>query len=255
LDLGFSERVVIVTGGGAGIGAATVRLFAQEGAKVIIADVDPQRSKALEAELKSRGLVAEFVETDVSRGESVERMVAKTVELFGKVDVLVNNAGVYLKGDVLVFTEEDFRRIMDINVKGVLLCTQSVGKHMVKQKNGVIVNVASEAGLVAISNQMLYNLTKAAVISITKSCAVDFADHGVRVNCVCPGTTYTPLVEEALKKEKDPERARRSLEETRPLKRLGKPEEIAAAILFLASPLVGYATGAVLSIDGGYTVW
>lgn len=255
MDLGFSGKVAIVTGGGAGIGAATVKLFAQEGAKVIIADVDPQRSKALEAELKSRGLVAEFVETDVSRRESVERMVAKTVELFGKVDVLVNNAGVYLKGDVLVFTEEDFRRIMDINVKGVLLCTQSVGKHMVRQKSGVIVNVASEAGLVAISNQMLYNLTKAAVISITKSCAVDFADHGVRVNCVCPGTTYTPLVEEALKKEKDPERARRSLEETRPLKRLGKPEEIAAAILFLASPLVGYATGAVLSIDGGYTAW
>ncbi|MGQ9623231.1 MAG: SDR family NAD(P)-dependent oxidoreductase [Candidatus Caldatribacteriaceae bacterium] len=255
MDLGFSGKVAIVTGGGAGIGAATVKLFAQEGAKVIIADVDSQRSKALEAELKSRGLVAEFVETDVSRRESVERMVAKTVELFGKVDVLVNNAGVYLKGDVLVFTEEDFRRIMNINVKGVLLCTQSVGKHMVKQKSGVIVNVASEAGLVAISNQMLYNLTKAAVISITKSCAVDFADHGVRVNCVCPGTTYTPLVEEALKKEKDPERARRSLEETRPLKRLGKPEEIAAAILFLASPLVGYATGAVLSIDGGYTAW
>lgn len=255
MDLGFSGKVAIVTGGGAGIGAATVRLFAQEGAKVVIADVDPQRSKTLEEELKSQGLVTEFVETDVSRRESVEQMIAKTLELFGKIDILVNNAGVYLKGNALAFTEEDFRRIIDINVKGVLLCTQSVGRHMVEQRNGVIVNVASEAGLVAIPNQMLYNLTKAAVISITKSCAVDFADHGVRVNCVCPGTTYTPLVEEALKKEKDPERARKSLEETRPLKRLGKPGEIAAAILFLASPLVGYATGAVLSVDGGYTVW
>ncbi|MCS7242549.1 SDR family NAD(P)-dependent oxidoreductase [Candidatus Caldatribacterium sp.] len=255
MDLGFAGKVVIVTGGGAGIGEATVRLFAEEGAKVVIADVDPVRGKKLEDELTARGYTAAFYEVDVACGESVARMTEEVIKRFGTVDVLVNNAGVYAKGDVLAFKEEDFERLVDINVKGVVLCTQSVGRHMVEKRDGVIVNVASEAGLVAIANQMVYNLTKAAVISITKSCAVDFAPFGVRVNCVCPGTTYTPLVEEALKREKDPEGARRRLEESRPLRRLGKPEEIGAAILFLASPRVGYATGAVLSIDGGYTVW
>lgn len=255
MDLGFAGKVVIVTGGGAGIGEATVRLFAEEGAKVVIADVDPVRGKKLEDELTARGYTAAFYEVDVACGESVARMTEEVIKRFGTVDVLVNNAGVYAKGDVLAFKEEDFERLVDINVKGVVLCTQSVGRHMVEKRDGVIVNVASEAGLVAIANQMVYNLTKAAVISITKSCAVDFAPFGVRVNCVCPGTTYTPLVEEALKREKDPEGARRRLEESRPLRRLGKPEEIGAAVLFLASPRVGYATGAVLSIDGGYTVW
>lgn len=255
MDLGFSGKVAIVTGGGAGIGEATVRLFAQEGAYTVIAEADSQRGKSLEEELKKQGFIAEFIEVDVSQKDSVERMVEKVVTQFGKVDILVNNAGVYAKGDALAFAEKDFQKLVDVNIKGVILCTQSVGRHMVEQKSGVIVNVASEAGIVAIANQMIYNLTKAAVISITKSCAVDFASYGVRVNCVCPGTTYTPLVEEALRREKDPASVRRSLEESRPLKRLGKPEEIAAAILFLASPLIGYATGAVLSVDGGYTVW
>jgi NAD(P)-dependent dehydrogenase (short-subunit alcohol dehydrogenase family) len=255
LDLGFSGKVAIVTGGGAGIGEATVRLFAREGAQVVIAEANPERGKALEEDLKKQGFVAEFVEVDVSQKDSVDRMVEKVLHRFGQIDILVNNAGVYAKGDALAFAEEDFARLVDVNIKGVILCTQSVGRRMVERRSGVIVNVASEAGLVAIPNQMVYNLTKAAVISITKSCAVDFAGYGVRVNCVCPGTTYTPLVEEALRKEKDLEKVRKSLEESRPLKRLGKPEEIAAAILFLASPLLGYATGAVLSVDGGYTVW
>lgn len=255
MDLGFSGKVAVVTGGGAGIGEATVRLFAEEGARVVIADANPERGKALEQELSAKGYTVAFCEVDVACNESVTRMTEEVLKRFGNIDILVNNAGIYAKGDALAFREEDFERLVDVNVKGVILCTQSVGKHMVERRSGVIVNVASEAGLVAIANQMIYNLTKAAVISITKSCAVDFAPFGVRVNCVCPGTTYTPLVAEALRKEEDPESARRKLEESRPLRRLGKPEEIAAAILFLASPKIAYATGAVLSVDGGYTVW
>lgn len=255
MDLGFSGKVAIVTGGGAGIGEATVRLFAEEGARVVIADADPKRGKALEGELLAKGYTVAFCEVDVACGDSVARMTEEVLKRFGGIDILVNNAGIYAKGDALAFKEEDFEKLVDVNVKGVILCTQSVGKHMVERRSGVIVNVASEAGLVAIANQIVYNLTKAAVISITRSCAVDFAPFGVRVNCVCPGTTYTPLVEEALRKEQDPEGVRRKLEESRPLRRLGKPEEIAAAILFLASPRMGYATGAVLSVDGGYTAW
>ncbi|WP_369018957.1 glucose 1-dehydrogenase [Thermatribacter velox] len=255
MELGFVGKVVVVTGAGAGIGAETARKFSEEGAKVIVADVDPVRGERVVKEIREKNGDALFVETDVSSLESVNNLFNEVVSHFGKVDILVNNAGIYAKGDILSFEEETYQKIMSVNVKGVLLCSKRAAEEMVKHKNGVIVNVASEAGLVAIANQMLYNLTKAAVISITKSCAVDLAPYGVRVNCVCPGTTYTPLVENALSKEQDPVAVRKKLEESRPLNRLGDPTEIATAILFLASPKMGYATGAVLSVDGGYTVW
>lgn len=256
MELGFVGKVVVVTGAGAGIGAETARKFSEEGAKVIVADVDSGRGEKVVKEIREKNNGdALFVETDVSSLESVNSLFNEVVSHFGKVDILVNNAGIYAKGDILSFEEETYQKIMGVNVKGVLLCSKRAAEEMVKQKSGVIVNVASEAGLVAIANQMLYNLTKAAVISITKSCAVDLAPYGVRVNCVCPGTTYTPLVENALSKEQDPVATRKKLEESRPLNRLGDPAEIAAAILFLASPKMGYATGAVLSVDGGYTVW
>jgi NAD(P)-dependent dehydrogenase (short-subunit alcohol dehydrogenase family) len=124
---------------------------------------------------------------------------------------------------------------------------------MMRGKGGAIVNVASEAGLVGIRNQVAYNVTKAGLIALTRSCAVDFASRGIRVNCVCPGTTDTPLVQDAVRRAADPAAARRALEQIRPANRLGTPEEIAAAILFLASDSAGYATGAILSVDGGYT--
>jgi len=255
MELGFMGKVVVITGAGAGIGAETARRFAEEGAKVVVADVDPEKGKEVVKEIREGGGDALYIETDVVSSKSVNDMFDKVESHFGRLDILVNNAGIYYKGDILSFEEETYRRIMDVNVKGVLLCSKRAAREMVKQRSGVIVNVASEAGLVAIANQILYNLTKAAVISITKSCAVDLAPYGVRVNCVCPGTTYTPLVENALSREQDPVAARKKLEESRPLNRLGKPAEIATAILFLASPRMEYATGAVLSVDGGYTVW
>jgi len=255
MELGFKNKVVILTGAGSGIGATTARLFAREGAKVVIVEVDDKKGLSVQNDIIQEGFFAQFIQTDVSSRESVKRMVDSIIGEFGTIDILVNNAAIYFKGDVLAFEESVFQRIIDVNVKGVLLCSQLVGRAMLQKRSGVIVNVASEAGLVAIPNQILYNLTKAAVISITKSCAVDFAEYDIRVNCVCPGTTYTPLVEEALRKEKEPEKTKKVLEEKRPLGRLGQPEEIATAILFLASSHIDYATGAVLSVDGGYTVW
>jgi len=255
MELGFKNKVVILTGAGSGIGATTARLFAREGAKVVIVEVDDKKGLSVQNDIIQEGFFAQFIQTDVSSRESVKRMVDSIIGEFGTIDILVNNAAIYFKGDVLAFEESVFQRIIDVNVKGVLLCSQLVGRAMLQKRSGVIVNVASEAGLVAIPNQILYNLTKAAVISITKSCAVDFAEYDIRVNCVCPGTTYTPLVEEALRKEKEPEKTKKVLEEKRPLGRLGQPEEIATAILFLVSSHIDYATGAVLSVDGGYTVW
>jgi NAD(P)-dependent dehydrogenase (short-subunit alcohol dehydrogenase family) len=165
----------------------------------------------------------------------------------------VNNAGIYYQADAVGTPEEEWSRLMAVNLTGAFLCTKHAVPAMIRGGGGAIVNVASEAGLVGIRNQVAYNVTKGGMISLTKSCAVDFASRGVRVNCVCPGTTETPLVQAAVKKAPDPAAARRSLEEVRPANRLGRPEEIASAILYFCTEVSAYATGAVLSIDGGYT--
>jgi len=246
----FTDRVVLITGAGTGIGKATAQAFAERGARVIVADVDPELGRETAGEIGDRAL---FVEVDVSNQESVRRMVERAEECLGRMDILVNNAGIYRQGNALETPETVWNRVLAVNLTGVYLCSRAVLPLMVSQGKGVIVNVASEAGLVAIAGQIAYNVSKAAVISLTQSMAVDFARRGIRVNAVAPGTTETPLVESALKRADDPEKARRRLEECRPLNRLGRPGEIAAAILALASDELGYATGAVLAIDGGYT--
>jgi NAD(P)-dependent dehydrogenase (short-subunit alcohol dehydrogenase family) len=180
-------------------------------------------------------------------------MVDRTVSHYGRLDILVNNAGIYIQGDVQKTSLEDWERILTTNLTGAFLCMKYAVPLMVQNGGGVVVNVASEAGLVGIKGQVAYNVSKAGMIALTRSSAVDLAEKGIRVNSVCPGTTDTPLVQEAVNRAPDPAAARRQLEEVRPLNRLGTPAEIASAILYLASDEAGYATGAVLSIDGGYT--
>lgn len=255
MDLKLEDKVAIITGASLGIGAETALLFAQEGACVVLVDLDEVNGKVVLEKITSSGGSATFLKIDVASEGEVKCGIHSIMEKFGRIDILVNNAGIYRKGDVLSFSEDDFSRVISVNVKGVLLCSKYAALAMKERNYGVIVNVASEAGIVGIKNQVIYNLSKAAVISITKSCAVDLAPYGIRVNCVCPGTTFTPLVEKALSRESDPVAVRRELERSRPLNRLGTPSEIASAILFLASDTVSYATGAVLSVDGGYTAW
>ena len=172
---------------------------------------------------------------------------------WGRLDVLVNNAGIYLQADALGTPVEEWERVLAVNLTGAFLCTRHAVPAMERHGGGAIVNVASEAGLVGIRGQVAYNVSKGGLIALTRSCAVDFAPRGIRVNCVCPGTTDTPLVQAALARAADPAAMRRALEGARPANRLGRPEEIAAAILYLAGDEAGYATGAVLSVDGGYT--
>jgi len=249
----LKDKVAIITGAGAGIGQATALLFAKEGAKVVVADVDPQAGKETVEQIQKEGGKGVFLKVNVAKGSDAREMVQETLKNYGRIDILVNNAGIYTKGDVISTSEEDWDRILNVNLRGVYLCCKYTLPEMIKKGGGAIVNVASEAGLVGIKNQVAYNVSKAALIMLTRSLAVDFAPQNIRVNNVCPGTTETPLVRAAIQKEKDPKKARKALEECRPANRLGKPEEIAAAILFMASDEPGYATGSSLVIDGGYT--
>jgi NAD(P)-dependent dehydrogenase (short-subunit alcohol dehydrogenase family) len=249
----FDGRVVIVTGGSLGIGEAAARGFATDGANVVIASRDPVHGKAaVEAIAKSGGRAATYIVTDLSREGDVVNLRRETLDRFGRVDVLVNNAAIYIQGDAAETTPADWDRLIAINLTGAYLCTHHFADDLAA-RGGVIINVASEAGLVGIKRQVAYNVSKAGLIALTRSSAVDFAERGVRVNCVCPGTTATPLVDAAVKQAKDPAAARRHLESIRPLNRLGTADEIASAILYLASDEAAYATGAVLSVDGGYT--
>lgn len=249
----LAGKVAIITGAGAGIGRATALFFAKEGAEVVVADCDPEKGAKTVRLIKENGGVAIFVQVDVSKAANVKNMVKTTVETYGKLDILINNAGIYAQANVVEVAEEEWDRILDVNLKGVFLCSKYSIPEMIKGGGGSIVNIGSEAGIVGIKNQVAYNVSKSGVIALTKSMAIDFAAHNIRVNCVCPGTTETPLVEAALERAPDPAAARRAVEEVRPANRLGRPEEIAAGILYLASDESPYATGSILSIDGGYT--
>jgi len=249
----LASKVAIITGAGAGIGRSTALLFAKEGAKVVVADYDSERGAETVGIIREDGGEATFIQVDVSKAADAERMARATVETYGKLDILVNNAGIYMQADAVEMTEEDWDRILDVNLKGVFLCSKYCIPEMIKGGGGSIVNIGSEAGIVGIKNQVAYNVSKSGIIALTKSTAIDFATHNIRVNCVCPGTTETPLVKAALERAPDPAATRRALEEVRPANRLGRPEEIAAGILYLASDESPYATGSILSIDGGYT--
>jgi NAD(P)-dependent dehydrogenase (short-subunit alcohol dehydrogenase family) len=249
----FKGKAVIVTGASSGIGRATALAFAREGAAVVIADKDKIAGEQVANEARGSGGEAEVIATDVSSEAEVRALIDAVLSRWGRLDVLVNNAGIYYQADAVSTPEAVWNEIMAVNLTGAFLCTKHAIPAMLRGKGGAIVNVASEAGLVGIRNQVAYNVSKGGLIALTKSCAVDLASIGIRVNCVCPGTTDTQLVRAAVGRAKDPRAARRALEEVRPANRLGEPEEIASAILYLASDSAGYATGAILSVDGGFT--
>mgnify|MGYP001580796016 CR=1 FL=1 len=249
----FRGKVALVTGAAKGIGEATALAFSREGAAVGIVDLDEARGREVARAAESASGKGAFLACDVADEADVQAAIRQAVDRWGRLDILVNNAGIYMQADVLGSSLGDWERILAINLTGAFLCTKHAVPAMLATGGGVIVNVASEAGLVGIKGQVAYNVSKGGMIALTRSCAVDLADKGVRVCCVCPGTTETPLVQEAVARAPDPAAARRQLESSRPLNRLGRPEEIAAAILYLASDEAGYATGAILSVDGGFT--
>ena len=237
----FDGKTVLVTGAGSGIGAEMARMFLEEGASVFGADTDPSGVPPGCSPL----------EVDVSKEEDVREMVEKAVEPTGRVDVICNNAGIGSTADALSCTVEEWDRVFAVNVRGVFLGTKHALPYMLEQGRGAIVNTASAAGLVGLKDRAAYCASKGAVISFTKQVAVQYAGTGVRSNCICPGTVDSPWVQRILDQSPDPEATRQALIARQPMGRLGSPEEIAAAALYLASDQADFISGTALVIDGG----
>ena len=244
---GLKDKVVIVTGGANGIGRATAVRFAEEGAKVVLADfVD---GSATVSELTNIGAEAVYLPVDVTQPESVQALVAKTLEKFGQIDVLINNAGITKDAMMKKMTKEVFDAVINVNMNGVFNCTSAVLPHMLGRKAGVVLTASSIAGIYGNMGQTNYAATKWAVIGMTKTWAKEMAKDGLRFNCVAPGVIATEMV------MKIPEQVlKEKLLIKVPAGRLGKPEEIAAAYAFLASDDAQFINGAVLSIDGAMTI-
>jgi len=244
-------KVAIVTGAAAGIGRSTALLFAEEGAKVIVADWDEEKGRRVAAEISGAGGAAIFVRVDVSKPEDVQAMVQTAVETYGRLDVLFNNAGV--EGEMVPTADcslENWDRVIDINLKGVFLGMKYAIPAMLKSGGGSIINNASVAGLVGIANAPAYCASKGGVIQLTKATALEYARKGIRVNVICPGVILTPMIERFV--APDPEQIRKSLEAMEPIGRFGQPEEVARLVLFLASDDSSFCIGAPFVVDGGF---
>jgi NAD(P)-dependent dehydrogenase (short-subunit alcohol dehydrogenase family) len=249
----LADKVAIITGAGSGIGRATAILFAQEGAKVVVVDYVPEGGQETVEMIKRNGGEAIFVETDVSKAAAVEKMVQTTIDTYGKIDILFNNAAVTIPASVVDATEEVWDKTMEVDLKGVFLPSKYAIPHMIKGGGGSVVNTASMCGLVASTNQAPYSAAQGGVIALTRQMAIDYATHNIRVNSICPSEVRTPMFLGFINLAPDPEKKMQELIARIPLGRVAEPEEIARAALFLASDESSYITGVTLPVDGGLT--
>ena len=241
----LKSKVAIITGAGSGIGKESSLMFAKEGASVVVADIDEKGGKETVEEIKALGFEAFYAKLDVSNREESRQVVMDTMDKYGRIDVLVNNAGITQDALVSKMTEEQWDKVIDVNLKGVFNCTQAVVEVMLNQGTGSIVNTSSIVGLFGNIGQTNYAVTKSGIIGMTKSLAKELGKKGIRVNAVAPGFISTPMT------EKVPEKILELMRQNTPLHRLGEPKDVANAYAFLASDESAFINGAVLCVDGG----
>lgn len=239
------DKVVIITGGGSGIGKETGLLFAREGAKVVVGDVNEKAGTETVDAIKNAGGDALFVKLDVSNREETKQAVKDTIAKYGRIDVLINNAGIIQDALVVKMTESQWDKVIDINLKGPFNCIQAVAEQMIAQGSGVILNISSIVALYGNVGQTNYAATKAGLVGMTKTLAKELGKKGIRVNAIAPGFIYTPMTATV------PEKILDMMKDKTPLKRLGTPGDIANALLFLSSDEASFINGAVISVDGG----
>jgi NAD(P)-dependent dehydrogenase (short-subunit alcohol dehydrogenase family) len=249
LDRSLAGKVALITGAGSGIGLATARLFAAHGATVALVDIDPVRGEAESAAIRSNGGHALFVQADVSRPEDCSRAIDQVLRESGALDVLFNNAGIIRRASVVETSEADWDRVMDVNVKSMFLMSRHAIPSM--RAGSAIVNTASGWGLAGGARAAAYCASKGAVVLLTKAMAIDCGPLGIRVNCICPGDTDTAMLRDEAAQLGEAEDRFLSGAASRPLGRVGRPEEIADAVLYLAGPRSTFVTGTALVVDGG----
>jgi 3-oxoacyl-[acyl-carrier protein] reductase len=244
----LEQKVVVVTGGAQGIGLSAVERFAEEGAQVAIWDFNEEKGAASEAGLKEKGYDVRFQQVNVADMDSVSTAAQELYDATGRIDVLVNNAGITRDASLMKMTEEQWQQVLDVNLGGVFHCTKAIAPIMVEQKSGSIINTSSVVGLYGNFGQTNYVATKSGVIGMTKVWARELGRKGIRVNAVAPGFIATEMVDTV------PENVIEMMVGKTPLARLGKPEDIANAYIFLASDLASYISGTVISVDGGLVI-
>jgi NAD(P)-dependent dehydrogenase (short-subunit alcohol dehydrogenase family) len=247
--MGLPNTVALITGGGSGIGRAIAERFAREGAQVVAADLRPERAEETAARIKGAGGEAIALTVDVADGTSVAAMAEAAVARYGRVDVLVNNAGISIGDDILDFDEATWDLNLAVVLKGVYLCSRALLPGMLERRRGVVLNIASVNGMMAVG-EAAYSAAKAGMINLTQNMALKYGNRGVRVNCIAPGTVRTPIWGERV--ARDPH-VFDKLAAWYPLGRVGEPDDVANAALFLASDEAAWITGVVLPVDGGLT--
>ncbi len=250
----LAGKVALITGGNSGIGQATARLFSQEGAIVIIAARNADKGTAVVAEIESQGGQALFLACDVRQAADCQHVVDKTIEQFGQLDILFNNAGIVPLGTVPETSLDTWQAVWETNVSGTFYASRAALPHMIERGSGVIINNASDVGVVGARSIAVYSTTKGAIVQLTKSMALDHARQGIRVNAVCPGDTYVERWDARLSEALTKEDYLQGLGDVLPMGRVGTVEEIAKGVLFLASDDSSYMTGQLLVLDGGNTV-
>jgi len=251
MQIDLSGKAALVTGAGRGIGKTIALAFAQAGADIVLCDIDLQSLRNATVEVSHLGRKGFGFQVDVVRKAEVEAIATKALDFVGKIDILVNNAGIVVRKPMEEYTEDDWDRVMDVNLKGVFNFSQAVGRQMIKQgAGGRIINIASVMGLVALPPRASYVASKGGIIALTRDLAAEWAKHNITVNSICPGWVKTEMTEKYFAQED----VRKFLLDRIPLGRFAEPDDIANMAIFLASDLSGYVTGQSIPVDGGWTI-